>query len=60
MVEVRTDVDGNIQTVDSLFGSFTWSEMIQWRISPSGVFHVAQYGTNSNVYRMNYIGNDSP
>lgn len=60
MVEVRTDADGNIQSVDNLFESFTWSQLIQGRISPSGVFHVAQYGPESTVYRMNYIGNDGP
>jgi hypothetical protein len=31
--------------------------MIQARISPSGVIHVAQFGGASTVYRMNYVGN---
>lgn len=26
------------------------------RLSPSGVFHVAQFGGASTVYRMNYVG----
>lgn len=57
MAEVRTDDDGNIVAVDDLFSSFTWNSMIQARISPSGVLHVAQFGGASTVYRMNYVGN---
>jgi hypothetical protein len=57
MAEVRTDDDGNIVAVNDLFGSFTWNSMIQARISPSGVLHVAQFGGASTVYRMNYVGN---
>jgi hypothetical protein len=58
--EVRTAADGSIQSVDPLFASFQWQELIQARISPSGVLHVAQFGANSTVYRLNYVGNETP
>lgn len=70
MAEVRTDGDGVIQSVDPFLSSFQWRNVIQARISPSGVFHVAQYGgsTGSNVamggtstvYRINYVGSSAP
>jgi len=70
MAEVRTDEAGAIQSVDPFLRSFPWQNVIQARISPSGVFHVAQYGgpTGSNVamggtstvYRINYIGSKAP
>jgi cytochrome c len=56
MAEVRTDANGSIQSVTDFFDSFTWAGLIQARISPSGVFHVAQYGGTSTVYRVNYVG----
>jgi cytochrome c len=66
MAEARTDDNGAIQSVDPFLRSFQWRNVIQARISPSGVFHVAQYGggTGSNVltggtstvYRINYVG----
>ena len=60
MAEVRTDDEGNIVAVNDLFASFTWNAMIQARISPSGVLHVAQFGAASTVYRMNYVGVVAP
>jgi cytochrome c len=66
MAEARTDDEGAIQSVDPFLRSFQWRNVIQARISPNGVFHVAQYGggTGSNVamggtstvYRINYVG----
>mgnify|MGYP002133419676 CR=1 FL=1 len=29
------------------------------RISPNGVMYVAQYGSDSTVYRVNYVGNNN-
>ena len=60
MAEVRTDANGSIQSVTDFFDSFTWAGLIQARISPSGVFHVAQYGASSTVYRVNYVGSAAP
>jgi cytochrome c len=70
MAEVRTDDAGAIQAVEPFLNSFQWRNMIQARISPSGVLHVAQYGggTGSNVltggtstvYRINYVGSSTP
>jgi hypothetical protein len=56
MAEVRTDDEGNIMAVNDLFASFTWNSMIQVRISPSGVLHVARFAGASTAYRMNYSG----
>jgi cytochrome c len=55
MAEVRTDPSGNILSVNDFFDSFTWSALIQARISPSGVLHIAQFGEASTVYRVNYV-----
>jgi len=70
MAEVRTDDAGAIQTVDPFLKSFTWKNVIQARISPNGVLHVAQYGggTGSNVatggtstvFRVNYVSGNAP
>ncbi|MEO8184578.1 MAG: PQQ-dependent sugar dehydrogenase [Deltaproteobacteria bacterium] len=70
MAEVRTDDAGAIQSVEPFLNSFQWRNVIQARISPSGVLHVAQYGggTGSNVltggtstvYRINYVGSSTP
>ena len=71
LAEVRTDDAGAIQSVDPFLTSFQWQNMIQARISPNGVLHIAQYGggTGSNVltggtstvYRINYVpGNAAP
>jgi hypothetical protein len=59
IAEVRTDAEGNIQSVNRLFDSFEWRDIIQGRISPNGVLHVAQFGGQSTVYRMNYVGSDT-
>jgi len=70
MAEARTDDAGVIQSVDPFLRSFKWQNMIQARISPNGVLHVAQYGgpTGSNVttggtstvFRINYVGTNNP
>jgi cytochrome c len=70
MAEVRTDEAGAIQSVDPFLSSLSWQNVIQARISPNGVLHVAQYGggTGSNVltggtstvYRINYVGSNPP
>jgi len=66
LAEVRTDDAGIIQSVNPFLSSFKWQNLIQARISPNGVLHLAQYGggTGSNVatggtstvYRVNYVG----
>jgi hypothetical protein len=43
-----------------LFSSFGWNSLIQGRISRSGVFHVAQFGGASTVYRINYVRSGTP
>jgi cytochrome c len=60
MAEVRTDANGSIQSVTDFLDSFAWAGLIQARISPSGVFYVAQYGAASTVYRVNYVGSATP
>jgi hypothetical protein len=60
MAEVRTDANGSIQSVTEFLGSMSWAGLIQARISPSGVFHLAQYGPASTVYRVNYVSGPAP
>jgi hypothetical protein len=70
MAEVRTDDAGAIQSVNPFLSSLNWQNVIQARISPNGVLHVAQYGggTGSNVltggtstvYRINFVGSNAP
>jgi PKD repeat protein len=59
LTEVRTDDEGNIESVERFFDSLDWSQPIQMRISPNGVLYVAQYGGDSTVYRVNYVGNNN-
>jgi PKD repeat protein len=33
-----------------------WKELSSMRVSPNGVMYIAQYGSESTVYRLNYIG----
>jgi len=57
--EVRTDADGKITSVQPFLPTMSWTELIQMRISQSGVMFIAQYGANSTVYRLNYIGTNN-
>ena len=59
LAEVRTDEDGKISSVEEFFPSLEWKEPIQMRISPSGVLYVAQFGADSTVYRINYVGDNN-
>jgi cytochrome c len=59
VAEVRTDTDGNITAVEEFLGSLDWAEPIHSRISANGVFYVAQFGVNSAVYRINYVGDNN-
>ena len=43
-----------IQSVEPFLPAPRWNGLISMRISPSGVMYVAQYGTGSTVYRVNY------
>ncbi len=57
--EVRTDADGKILSVQPFLRSLTWPQVIQMRISQSGVMYVATHGSGSTVYRVNYVGNNN-
>jgi cytochrome c len=59
LAEVRTDDEGEIQTVSQFFPSLSWNQPIHMRISPNGVLYVAQYGSSATVYRINYVGNNN-
>jgi glucose/arabinose dehydrogenase/PKD repeat protein len=59
LAEVRNDDDGNILSVETFFPSLAWKEPIQMRISPNGVLYVAQFGAESTVYRINYVGDNN-
>lgn len=57
--EARTDVDGKLTSLKPFMASLTWKELVHMRISPSGVMYIAQYGSDSTVYRLNYIGSNN-
>jgi glucose/arabinose dehydrogenase/PKD repeat protein len=57
--EARTDEQGAIQSVAPFLPGQTWKELVSMRISPNGVMYVAQYGGDSTVYRVNYIGSNN-
>jgi len=57
--EARTDADGKVTSVASFLPASKWTELIHMRISPSGVMYIAQYGSDSTVYRLNYIGSNN-
>jgi len=40
--EVRTDADGKITSVQPFLPTMSWTELIQMRISQSGVMFIAQ------------------
>jgi cytochrome c len=57
--EARTDADGKLTSLTPFLPASTWTELIAMRISPSGVMYVAQYGADSTVYRLNYVGSNN-
>jgi cytochrome c len=59
LAEVRTNDVGEIASVEEFFPTLEWKEPIQMRISPSGVLYVAQFGADSTVYRINYVGDNN-
>jgi cytochrome c len=57
--EARTDADGKLTSLEVFLPASKWTELISMRISPSGVMYIAQYGADSTVYRLNYVGNNN-
>ncbi len=57
--EARTDADGKVTSLEAFLPAQKWTELISMRISPNGVMYVAQYGSDSTVYRVNYVGNNN-
>lgn len=57
--EVRTDADGKVTEVKPFMAGLTWKELVHMRISPSGVMYIAQYGSDSTIYRLNYVGSNN-
>jgi len=57
--EVRTDANGQIQSMQPFLASMAWNQPIQMRISQSGIMYVAQFGAGATVYRINYVGNNN-
>src|SRR5262249_43305112 len=57
--EARHDATGKILSVNSFLASLTWPQVIQMRISKSGVMYVATHGGPSTVYRVNYVGHNN-
>jgi glucose/arabinose dehydrogenase/PKD repeat protein len=54
--EVRTDAEGTVESVQPFMPGLTWKELSSMRVSANGVMYIAQYGTESTVYRLNYVG----
>jgi cytochrome c len=57
--EVRTDADGKVTQVKPFMPGLAWKELVHMRISPSGVMYIAQYGSDSTIYRLNYVGSNN-
>lgn len=57
--EARTDADGKVTKIVPFLPAQKWTELVHMRVSPSGVMYIAQYGSDSTVYRINYIGNNN-
>jgi glucose/arabinose dehydrogenase/PKD repeat protein len=57
--EVRTDDEGKVLSIVPFMAGQTWKELISMRVSPNGVMYVAQYGSDSTVYRLNYVGKNN-
>jgi cytochrome c len=57
--EARTDAAGKVTAVNTFLASMTWPQVIQMRISKSGVMYVATHGGPSTVYRVNYVGHNN-
>lgn len=57
--EARTDAEGKVTKIAPFLPASKWTELVHMRISPSGVMYIAQYGADSTIYRVNYIGNNN-
>lgn len=57
--EARTDAEGKITSLSPFMKNLAWKELVHMRISPNGVMYIAQYGSDSTVYRLSYVGTNN-